>query len=160
MIHNLRPGLTRAVLDAHEARRHITDRTVYDAGRRLGPVLGDVLVAPADSSDLDDFRQLGRLEPDGVTVEPDVPEASWMWRDAPTIDVADTYETTVTVRSTTILPVNFLNIIFGVPAGWLVFRGTYSGLWWSVPDDDRTEGDLFDTYLEAVDYALEKARPQ
>lgn len=157
MTHHLRPGLTRAVLDAHDARRHITDRTVHDDGRRLGPVLGDVLVAPVGSTDRSAFRPLGHLDPNGVTVEPDVPEAPCMWRDAPTIDVADTYETTITLHPTT-APTNFLNLLLGVPDGWLVFKGTYSGLWWSVPDDDHCDGDLFDTYSEALDYALEKAR--
>ncbi|WP_291479849.1 hypothetical protein [Corynebacterium sp.] len=157
MTPHLRPGLTDAVLGAHDALRHATARTVYDDGRRLGPVLGDVFVAPAGSADRSDFRQLGRLDPDGVPVEPDVPDPSKLWRDAPTIDVADTYETTITLHPAD-PPKNFLNIILGVPAGWLVFRGEYSGLWWSVPDDDHCDGDLFDTYREAVDYALEKAR--
>ncbi|WP_145941727.1 hypothetical protein [Corynebacterium glyciniphilum] len=153
----LRPGLTRAVLDAHDARRHITDRTVYDDGRRLGPVLGDVFVAPVGSTDRSSFRPLGRLDPDGVTVEPDMPEAPRLWQHAPTIDVADTYETTITLHPTT-APTNFLNLLLGVPAGWLVFKGAHSGWWWSVPDDDHCDGALCHTYREAVDYALEKAR--
>lgn len=48
-----------------------------------------------------------------------------------------------------------LSLRYPLPEGWLIFQGESTQLWWSVPDDDRCPGALFDTQEDAYRFASE-----
>lgn len=157
MTHHLRPGLTDAVLAAHDAHQCMTARLTPTSHRRAYPILGDIFRAPVGTTSLADFQPLDDLGGDGIYIESDdyTDYRPHPWQDEPPITTANPHKITITLNNE-VDQVGLMNLMLGIPDDWLIFQGEHTGLWWSIPDDNRCHGDIFHTYQAAANYALKK----
>lgn len=109
-------------------------------------IAGDMFIAPPGT---ENFQPLGHLGEDGIDIEG--AEAWEDWGRAVRVTEAPQHQTiSVTVDYTS---PHMINVLYGLPDGWLVFQGEHTGLWWSIPDDNRCEGAIFHGFADALEYA-------
>lgn len=106
---------------------------------------GQIFVGNPDGGE---FKPLGYLSNEGVTVEGSPYDN--------TKKAITKFEETF-IRVKLEITENF-RLAFMGPPNWMVFQGSATEQWWSIPKDNRCDGGIFGTKREAVNFALFMAK--